>query len=420
MLFSSDAFRSFAVAFAVIAAVVAVSCDKVPLTSPTGSTITLSVDKAIVPVGGQAQITAVVIESAGTAVQNGTLVTFSTTMGSVSPIAVETINGRAVTTYIAPSISGSAKINAYSGAASTGSGNSSSGGVSVLVGSAAVGSVSMNVVPSNVPQNGGTVSVNALVLDSSGNPLPSVAVLFTTDQGTLASGSVFTDSNGNAATTLNTNRVTKVTATVGDKKAEFTVNVVTAPTITIQATTTTPLAGQPVSFLLTPTTVATANPIASVLVDYGDGQTQTLGGITGPTGLNHVYANTGGYTVTATARDINNQVGVSSVAIVVTRAALPTISMTVNPNPVLPANDGLTTITVTAGASGTNSIQSVVVKLANGTVIYQGTGGGTFAYRFDRPPAGSPVGTSVTYTITGTATDTAGGVGQTSTTVVVQ
>lgn len=394
--------------------VVASACDQVPLTSPTGSTISLSIDKNIVPVNGQATITAVVTESSGTAVHNGTMVTFQPTLGRVDPPEAQTVNGRAVATYIAPSLSGTATINAYSGSASTGSGNASSGGVQVRVGSAAVGSVALTVAPATVPQNGGTVTLSALVLDSAGNALPGVAVLFSTDQGTLSSSTVFSDGNGNAATTLTTNRVTKVAATVGAQKGEFTINVVTAPTLTIDGPTpASPLVGSAVAFTLTPSTSATSVPIQSVLVEYGDGRTQQLGAITGPVGLTHTYSRAGGYTVTATATDINGQRGVSSKAIVVGEATLPTVGLSATPNPVPTANNGLTTMTVTATA-GSAPLRSVVVRLADGTVIYSGTGGGTFAYQFGTFPGGR------TYTVTATATDTLGNVGTGSTVVVVQ
>ena len=45
--------RLWLVAIAAVV-VVAAACDQVPLTSPTGSTISLSIDKSIVPVNGQA------------------------------------------------------------------------------------------------------------------------------------------------------------------------------------------------------------------------------------------------------------------------------------------------------------------------------------------------------------------------------
>ncbi len=83
---------------------------------------------------------AIVIESAGTPVHNGTQVVFSTTLGTFTPPEVETLNGVATTIFQAGSISGTTRINAYSGGTSTGSGNSSSGGVEVKIGAAAAGS----------------------------------------------------------------------------------------------------------------------------------------------------------------------------------------------------------------------------------------------------------------------------------------
>lgn len=401
MLFSTDAFRSFAVAFIAIAAVVATSCDKVPLTSPTGSTISVAVDRNIIPVNGQATVIATVIESAGTAVHNGTVVSFLTTMGRMEPPEAQTVNGRATAIYIAPSVSGTAVINAFSGSASTGSGNSSSGGVSVQVGSAAVGSggVSINVAPSTVPQNGGTVTVSARVLDTANNPLANVAVLFSTDQGTLSSTTATTDSTGSASTQLTTNRVTKVTATVGAQKGEFTVNVVTAPTVTIVSNTASPIVGAPVSFTVTPSTAATANPIQRIVVDFGDGQTQTLTGVTGPVGLTHTYNRADGYTVTATAYDINNQPGFSSVAIVVTRPSAPTITFTQTSSVLTPATPAIPeSFSITATPVAPATIQSItVIRASNGEVLYSGSGGGTFA-----------ASVTANEILTATATDSAG------------
>lgn len=378
-----DTLRSFVVAGAAMLAVVAASCDKVPLTSPTGSTISIAVDKNIIPVNGQATVTATVVESAGTAVHNGTVVSFTTTAGRFDPAEATTVNGRAASTFIAPNVSVTATLNAFSGAASTRSGNSSSGGVQVLVGSAAVGTsgVSINAAPSTVPQNGGTVTVTARVLDSSNNPLPSVAVLFTTDQGTLESTTATTDANGSASTRLTTNRVTKVAATVGAATKEFTVNVVTAPTVTIAAQGTGHLVGQPVAFTLTPAGGATSNPIQSVVVNWGDGQSQTVTGVTGTAGLTHTYNSAGGYTATATATDINGVQGVSSTSVVVTRAAAPTIvfTQTSSTTPAATSGGPPETFSITATPATGVTITSITVRRSNGEQLYNQSGGGSFA-----------------------------------------
>ena len=53
-------FRLYAIA--VVTVLVVVACDTVPLTSPTGSTITISIDKTVLPLNGQATVRAVVME----------------------------------------------------------------------------------------------------------------------------------------------------------------------------------------------------------------------------------------------------------------------------------------------------------------------------------------------------------------------
>ncbi len=124
---------------AVLTCVVVVACERVPLTAPTSSTISVTVDQTTLPLNGQATVRAIVIESGGTPVHNGTQVVFSTTLGSFTPVEANTINGVATSVFSAGSISGTTAINAYSGGASTGSGNSSGGGVEVKIGAAARG-----------------------------------------------------------------------------------------------------------------------------------------------------------------------------------------------------------------------------------------------------------------------------------------
>lgn len=406
MILERAVMKHFLLALVTVAVVIVaqVACDKVPLTSPTGSTISIAVDKSIVPINGQATVVATVIESAGTAVHNGTVVTFMATAGSYTQAEVQTVNGRAVTTYLAPNISTSATLNAFSGAASTGSGNSSSGGVTVLVGSAAVGTggVSISVAPATVPQNGGTVTVSARVLDTGNNPLAGVGVIFSTDQGTLANTTAVTDSTGSASTQLTTNRVTKVTATVGAQKADFIVNVITAPTVSIAlaSSTAATVVGTPIAFTVTPSSAATSNPIQSVMVDYGDGQRETKTGVTGPVGFVHTYSRADGYTVTATATDINGVTGVSSTSIVVTRPSSPTIEFT-QPSasatqPAVPAIPESFRVVATPGTGVT--ITSIIVRRQNGEILYNQSGGGTFA-----------ASVTANEILTATATDSAGG-----------
>src|SRR5262245_24966595 len=151
---------------AVLTVVGVVSCDRVPLTSPTGSTISISIDREILPIGGTATVTAVVTEISGTPVHNGTTVTFQTSIGRTDPGEAETVNGKAIATFFAGSVSGAGVIHAFSGPARTGSGNSSGGGATVRIGTAGAERVAVRSEPLNVPVTGGTVTVIATLFDA--------------------------------------------------------------------------------------------------------------------------------------------------------------------------------------------------------------------------------------------------------------
>jgi hypothetical protein len=385
---------------ALLAICITVACQKVALLSPTGSTITLTVSQTNIPITGSSEVIAAVTEAGGTAVHDGTVVTFTGGFGTFTQQEVKTVSGIARTTFTG-NASGVAKIGAFSGAAKATE-------VEVNVGTASAGAVSVRAEPSTVPATGGTTQILALATDVRGNPLPGVPVVFSTDNGTIGNSSAITDSTGTARTSLTTNRVSIVTANVADKTGRVTVNVVTAPTVTITSNTASPVAGSPVSFTVTPSAAATANPLSSVVVDFGDGATTNLGPITGPTGVTHTYQREGGYTVTATATDINGQRGLSSVAIVVARQPLPTVSITApaTATTVTPVSISTTAATTAPGAQITN----VRVTLQDGTVIYNGSSSGSFNYRF---------GGTGTYTLTATATDSNGNTAtaQTQTTV---
>ena len=103
-----------------LGAVIVTACDSSPLVAPIGSIISVfSTTTALAP-GGTAEISAIVIEEAGTPVHDGTVVRFSATLGTVNPVEVETHDGVAVTTFTAGNQTGTAHIAATSGGALTG------------------------------------------------------------------------------------------------------------------------------------------------------------------------------------------------------------------------------------------------------------------------------------------------------------
>lgn len=392
-------------------AVTLISCERVPLTSPTGSTISITVEQSTIPINGQSAVRAIVTESSGTPVHNGTQVNFTSALGSFNPPTATTSGGVATTTFLAGTLSGTTRINAYSGGATTNT-STGEGGVEVRIGAAAAGALSVNAVPSSVSQSGGTVTVIALVLDAANNPLPGVSVLFTTSTGSLSAPTALSDSSGIARVQLTTVQTATVTAIAGAAKGDTTITVSAAPAITITAADS-GTEGVPVPITITFTAPSTgaAPQVQSLTVDFGDGRSETRNNVTGSTGFSHTYTRPAGYTITATARDVNGNTGISSKAITINAAALPTVGLSANPNPV-PANN-LTTITVTASAGGSAPLRSVTVHdvTSGGGPIYSGTGGGSFAHRF---------GTAGTYTLRATATDANGSAGTTTTVVVVQ
>ena len=391
---------------ALVAVVAVVSCDSVPLTSPSGSTISISIDRSVLPLNGQATVRAVVIESSGTPVHNGTTVNFTASIGSVIPATAETVNGVATATFMAGTVSGVGAIHAFSGGIRTGSGNSSSGGVEVTIGAAAAGAMAVSATPSSVSQGGGTVTVTALVMDAANNPLPGVSVLFSTSTGSLNSTTGLSDGNGIARVQLTTSQTATVTAIAGSAKGEVQVVVSRAPVVTLTVPDT-GFAGVPVAMSVAPPTASeTTVPrqIQRVVIDFGDGQSQTFTNITGSIGFTHTYSGPGGFTVTATATDVDGNTSITSDAIVISRA-VPLVSVSANPNSgTAPFNSTITTTASTTGPA-LESVQTFV----NGTLVHSSSAAGSFAHRF--AAAG-------TYTILTIARDTAGNESRATTIVV--
>src|SRR6188768_763159 len=244
--------------FALLAA-----CDKVPLLAPTGSVITLLPTTTSVSLNSEVTIIATVIENGqavaggsgttvaarqgvGTPVQNGTVVSFTTTIGRIEPSEARTHNGEVNVRLITGGASGTATITAYSGGASASK--------ELKVGTAAVKTVIVSTTPQTLGASGGTAQVSAFVTDEGGSSLAGVPVTFITDKGSINPSTATTDSSGVATAVLTTNATAKVTATVGgitSTAATVTVNVRGLSGFSASPTATT--AGVPVTFTVTPT-----------------------------------------------------------------------------------------------------------------------------------------------------------------------
>jgi adhesin/invasin len=391
------------VLLAVIAFATLASCDKLPLTAPTESIITLNVSTTVVPVNGSAEIIASVTEPSGTPAHNGTVVTFTSSFGTIEPREAQTSAGKATVRFIGSSQSGTARIGAFSG-------SSRAEEIEILVGAAAAANVVLRAQPATVPATGGTVDIIATVIDASGNPLPGAPVVFSANNGSLESSVATTGPDGRAQTRLTTNLATIVTARAGARDGTVTVGVTSLPIAAITSSTTNPTVGVPVAFSVAPPATSAA-PLQNVIVDFGDGSPNlVLGAITGATGFTHTFGSEGGFTVTATAIDVNGLRGTSSVAIVVTRS-LPGVTITAAPPSVVVGAAVTFTVIVAAPPAGAPAITSVqVVQVNSGQVVFSGTAGGSFIRTFGAPGI---------YTFQATVTDRTGSVGTSSVSVNV-
>jgi hypothetical protein len=307
----------------------AASCDRVPLLAPTNSTVTIDAQSRVVPTGGSTAVTAMVIESSGTPVQNGTVVRFTTTLGRMDPVEAQTRNGMATTTFFAGNDSGVAEVRATSGGAggssstpttppSNGNGNTNtpttttnSNIVQIAVGSGAVDTVTVRANPSSVSTGaGGTVSVIATVVGTGGRLLSGIPVSFSASRGTLSSTTATTDAQGEARVTLTTNGETDISVAAGTKSATTKITGVPGPGVSLTcavvgATCATASVGQPVNF--TAERVAQSATLVSAVLDFGDGSSINLGTLSSAATVPHVYTQPGSYTARLTGTDTNGE-----------------------------------------------------------------------------------------------------------------
>jgi len=370
------------------------TCEKVPLLAPSGSTIILTASTNAMPVNATIDIIATVLEAAGTPPHSGTVVTFTTTLGTIEPAEARTdVGGRVTVRFRAGPANGSAVITATSGAATTGA----NGAVKIAVGTAAVGRVSVNASPAMVPANGGSTAVTASVFDINGNTLRSAPVSFTTTAGTLSSSIVSTDANGAASTTLTTSQEATVTASVGAEapppptttapttpttptssgqaSGTVTVNVASAPTLGITPPEAPPSVGLPANFTFTVTAAAkNGSAVRELRVTWGDGESTSLGAVIGSAVASHVYDDDGTFTVTGTVTDAAGNSTTVSTSVTVIPVARPTVIVT--PTPQSAPGGSTINFEIDIRAAAGVSIQNVTIDFGDNTGN-QGLGGVT-------------------------------------------
>ena len=158
------------------------------------------------------------------------------------------------------------------------------------------------VASTQLPSQGGTVSIVANVTNGSGKPMPGVAVTFTATGGTFAPATpVTTDAAGQASVQLTTTAGTTFKASaMGLESAAQSVSVKGQATVTITAVDGTDLpngVSLPFDFKATRSGAAVSG---TLVVAWGDGTANAGTAFTGSVRLEHKFEKGGTYSITAT------------------------------------------------------------------------------------------------------------------------
>ncbi|MCX6553344.1 MAG: hypothetical protein NTY02_20450 [Acidobacteria bacterium] len=288
------------VALLALAALGVAGCEQALQMAPSNSTISLSASSTAVPLNGSLTITVTVTDGTGKAVNDGTLVNFSTTLGTLDPTSAQVVNGRATVHLLAGSVSGLATITA------------TSGGVSAGALSVRIGPVPTRIVLAASATGGGAVSILATVFDSAGIAMAGVPVNFTTSAGTLASTVAYADALGQAFTTLYTTTDAIVTAESSGVRTTIAVRPGGTGTLTINIgmNPAAPVRNQNITFTATVTVPGTSAPLIDHYEwDWGGGYViVTTGNV-----VTRAFEVEGRYGVTVKVYGFDGSVGVSRI-----------------------------------------------------------------------------------------------------------
>jgi PKD repeat protein len=360
--------------------------------------ISVSASPSIVSAnGGTSTITAKVNDPNGNALAN-VPVTFTTDAGSLGSSLVSTdATGTAQTTL---TTNKTAKVTASAGVAS-GSGTGGTAGtppnatVTVTVNTAST--ITIGAITPQQPAAGQTVSI-ALSYPT-GSSIARLSVDWGDGRTQPYTGAPTSISHSYSAPGSYLVVITGIDSFGDSSTASTSITVVPQPRPTVDiAASASPQPNQPVTFTIT-ATPPTGQSIASITVDFGDGTQQTLQG--NAKTVQHLYASSGTFTVTAIATDTNGSSGSGSTVIAVGGGI--TASFTVSPA------SGNTTTIFSFNASDSSSpsgITSYVWDFGDGTTL----SGKEVTKQYSRP---------ATYTVRLTITDSAGRTATTTKTVAV-
>ena len=217
------------------ASLVLPGCGQAILTAPVGSTLVMTVNPPFIAAqGDNAVVSVLVLEPAGTPVPDGTVVQFFSTLGRI-PEQAKTNDGVARVNFVSDTRSGTAKVSAFSGAATA--------SADVIIGATRPSRIVYAPIDTRIDLSAGQsiARFRATVLDANGNPVTNVPVRFSVVSDpavdTILDGADrFTDNSGDAENRVQTKRTTDGTIRIRAEvlaatavSVEFTIAVITTP-----------------------------------------------------------------------------------------------------------------------------------------------------------------------------------------------
>lgn len=223
--------------------------------APAALTVTASPQS--IPLNGVSELEALVLDAYGNAAADGTVVSFSTTMGAVDPPSSGTTGGVATSTLHAPGEPGVAIVTAQAGPAS--------GSVQVTIGEGTPMEMVLTADPEQIVADGASTStITALVLDAFGEPITgTLPIAFATTLGQVDPPQTWLV-DGQAVTYLSGTQsgLAAVTAQAAGVSGVVTVQMVAGPpgSVTLSSPASVPVGGQ--ATLQVVVTDSFGNPVA--------------------------------------------------------------------------------------------------------------------------------------------------------------
>jgi PKD repeat protein len=298
-------------------------CKTAVLTAPDNSTLIVTVNPPVIPLGGQAVVKVVGFKASGTPVPDGTVIFFSCDIGTIES-RKETLSGTAEVLFRSnDNRSGVAAITVTSGNAEV-----TPTDVTITIGASGLSSLSLTASPPVLPVGGGASTLRVTAYDETFNTLANIPVTLSTNAGRLnSSGNVLTTNASGVAEDLLTTTVTaEVTAASGGVDASITVNVETneGPTAAFVYSPTNPKVDEKVNFNASGSTDQDGT-IVSFQWDFGDGHSGSGQTVT------HQFGDAGTFAVVLVVQDNSGNRDSTNQAVSVSEGEGPSASFVYSP-----------------------------------------------------------------------------------------